>query len=64
MLTLTWASKPTETYAVTFSKDLIGWEGDLNDSIAADAGETTTRTFDLSAAGLGGAGRVYFRVEK
>ena len=64
MLTLTWTSKPTETYAVTFSKDLTGWEGDLNDSIAADAGETTTRTFDLSAAGLGDAGRVYFRVEK
>ena len=38
------------------------WDGDLDDGI--DAGETTTKTFDLGVAGLTDAGRVYFRVDR
>lgn len=64
-LTLSWDSREGETYAVRFSRDMTNWDGDLNDGIPAAAGETTTtETFDLSDAGLGAEGRVFFRVEK
>lgn len=63
-LTLTWNSRASQTYAVVFSNDLIDWSGDLNDSISADEGESTTRTFDLDSAGIAGRSRVFFRVEK
>lgn len=38
------------------------WESDLNDDVSADAGDSTTETFDL--LGLTGATRAFFRVEK
>jgi len=42
---------------------LINWELDLDDGIEADAGETTTRTFDI--AGLATEReKLYFRVER
>jgi hypothetical protein len=69
MLTLTWRSRPDEIYAVKFSGDMSGWGADLDDSIPADMGDTTTKTFDLNEGFLNGANladatRVYFRVEK
>lgn len=65
MLTLTWGSRPGRTYAVKFSRDLTSWVSDLDDGVpAAEDATTTTKTFDLSSAGLAGAGRVYFRVER
>jgi len=63
-LTLTWDSKPGETYAVKYSPDMTNWDADLDDGIEADAGETTSASFDLSVAGIGEAGRLFFRIEK
>ena len=65
MLTLTWNSKPGETYAVTSSIDLNGWNLEIDDNVpAAEDGETTTVTFDLLEAGLDGEPRLFFRVEE
>ncbi len=62
-VTLSWTSKPGELYAVTYSTDLLVWDGDLDDGVVADAGEVTTRTFDIE--GLAGqGGRLYMRVER
>ena len=63
-VTLTWNSRASQTYAVVFSFNLIDWSGDLDDSVAADVGATTTRTFDLSSAGIAERDHVFFRVEK
>lgn len=64
MVTLTWDSSEGEQFAIKFSKDMTSWTSDLDDGVNADAGETTTRTFALDDAGLVGATRVYFRVER
>jgi len=68
MLTLTWNSRPNETYGVYLSTDMIDWGFELDDSIPADAVETTTTvTFDLNDTWPGPDGipeSVYFRVEK
>ena len=64
MITLTWDSVEGELYAVKYSRDMTEWDGDLDDGVEGDAGETTTRTYNLAPAGLVGAGRVYFRVER
>lgn len=61
-LTLTWDSSEGANYAVLFSTDLINWDHDLNDSVSADAGESTTTTFSLY--GLDLPYTVVFRVEK
>ncbi len=62
MLSLTWNSREGDVYAVKYSTDLINWDSDIEDSVEADAGESTTRIFDIS--GLGLPDNVYFRVEK
>ena len=64
LLTLTWNSRPTQTYAVVFSTDLVDWSGDLNDSVSGDEGQSTTRTFNLTTTGIAGSEKVFFRVEK
>ncbi|MFT4547854.1 MAG: hypothetical protein ACI8XO_002340 [Verrucomicrobiales bacterium] len=64
MVTLTWDSKPDERYTVSYSRDLINWIGDLDDGVDADAGDSTTETFNLAFAGLGGDARIFFRVVK
>jgi hypothetical protein len=64
MVTLTWDSREGASYAVTYSHDLQNWDADLDDGIDADAGDATTKSFDLTLAGLAGAGQVYFRVEE
>lgn len=64
MITLTWDSKEGQTYAVYFSPDCVDWGGDLSDSVAADPGESTTETFDLTAAGLQDAENLFFRIER
>jgi hypothetical protein len=63
-VTLTWSSIPDTNYIVKFSPDLIDWTGDLDDGVIGDAGETTTRTFDLTTFTVGTASRLFFRVEK
>jgi hypothetical protein len=47
---------------VTFSEDGVAWDGDLDDGIEADKGDSTTRSFDVS--GLGADGRLLLRVER
>jgi hypothetical protein len=68
MLTLTWTSKPNETYGVYYSTDMTNWESYVDDSVPADAVETTTTVvFDLNGIFPGPDGipeRVYFRVQK
>ena len=64
MVSLTWDSNEGESYAVRVSTDLKNWDGELDDDVDADAGNQTTREFDLAEAGFGDAGRVYIRVER
>lgn len=63
MVTLTWDSTEGETFSVRYSTDLNDWSGDLNDSVDADPGDRTTRTFNVG--GLAGEGeRLFIRVER
>ncbi|MDB4500741.1 hypothetical protein N9224_01015 [Akkermansiaceae bacterium] len=64
IVSLTWNSKEATTYAVKYSVDMLDWGGELDDAVEADAGDQTTRTFDLSAAGLDSAAKLFFRVEE
>ena len=64
LLTLTWDSQPGEGYTVKYSRDMRDWSADLDDGIQADAGDSTTRTFDLAQAGLAEAACLFFRVER
>jgi len=64
MLTLTWDSTEGTPYAVRWSLDMSNWDADLDDGVLGDAGDSTTRTFDLTAAGLADPQRVFFRVER
>ena len=65
MLTLTWNSRPGDTYAVKFSEDMLDWDFELDDNVpAATEGESTTVTFDLLESGLENDPRLFFRVEK
>lgn len=63
-VSLTWNSNEGSTYALKYSVDMIDWGGELDDGVEADAGDQTTRTFDLSAAGLDAATELFFRVEE
>ena len=40
----------------------LDWDGDLDDGIEADKGDSTTRSFDVN--GLGADGRLLLRVER
>ena len=64
MVTLTWDSTEGTNYSVKWSRDMKSWEADLDDGIEGDPGDSTTRMFDLTLAGLEGEERVYFRVER
>ena len=64
-VTLTWDSSPGESYTIRYSRDLIDWGGDLDDSVSADPdGDDTTKSYNLAPYGLTGADRVFFRVDK
>lgn len=61
MVTLTWTSREGEIYSVNYSSDLVDWDGDLNDGVPADVGETTSRSFNVG--GLASEnGSLFFRV--
>ena len=62
MATLTWTSSPGEIFTIKYSNDISNWDKELEDSINADPGEQTTRTFDVD--GLEAEGKLFFRVEK
>lgn len=61
MATLTWTSSPGQIFAIKYSNDMNNWGNELEDSIDADPGEQTTRTFDVT--GLEAEGKLFFRVE-
>jgi hypothetical protein len=63
MVTLTWRSREGQNFIVRYSIDLTNWELDLDDGVEADAGETTTRTFDITDLAMEGE-ELYFRVER
>ena len=63
-VTLIWNSVEGESYIVAFSTDLSDWTADLDDNVVADAGDSTTRTFELAETQLSGASRAFFRVER
>ncbi|MED5584898.1 MAG: PA14 domain-containing protein, partial [Verrucomicrobiota bacterium] len=44
-ISLTWLSRENKTYSLFFSQDLLSFDADIDDSIPAGAGETTTFTF-------------------
>ena len=62
-VTLTWRSREGQNFVVRYSTDLTSWELDLDDGVEADAGETTTRTFDVGGLATEGE-KLYFRVER
>ena len=62
-VTLTWRSIPTARYVVRFSRDMKDWTADLDDGIEPDAGELTTRRFDISGLPTPD-GKMFFRVER
>ena len=64
LLTLTWNSREGQTYAVKYSEDMKDWSADLDDAVEADAGDQTTKTFDLAGTELTDVGKVFFRVER
>ena len=62
-VTLTWDSKEGDIFSAFYSPDLINFDGEIEDSIQADAGTSTTRTFNLSSFGLENEEKVFFRVQ-
>ena len=65
LVTLTWNSKPNETYTIKFSIDMTNWDTDIEDSVAADPGDSTTASFDLKLTpSIVDAEAVFFRVER
>ncbi|MFT5854517.1 MAG: hypothetical protein ACI8XO_001761, partial [Verrucomicrobiales bacterium] len=66
VITLTWDSEDDEEFLVGISTDVIHWPESIDDSVDADIGLETTRTYDLSDLGidLENLKRVFFRVEK
>ena len=61
-VSLTWNSRESDVFTLKYSTDLINWDSDIDDGIEADAGESTTRVFDILELDL--PQNVYFRVEK
>lgn len=62
-VTLTWESTPAQDYAVVFSEDLVDWSMSLAGVVTAVAGQTTSVTIDLAAAGIIDKEKVFFRIE-
>jgi hypothetical protein len=62
-VTLTWKSRPGQTYRVKYSRDMLDWVPDLADGIPPDPGDTTTRTIDLSEFELEQEEKLFIRVE-
>jgi len=64
MVTLTWNSREGVVYAIKYSEDMIDWSSDLDDFVAADVGDKTTRSFDLTNVAVADRQRLFFRVEE
>lgn len=63
-VTLTWNSRPGESYGVYLSRDLVDWSAELDDNVPASPGEATSATFDLSQSGIEDRDVLYFRIER
>ena len=61
-VTLTWDSNVGETFAVVYSTDMVDWGADLDDTVEADAGDSTSRTYNVANEAAGG--RLYIRIER
>ena len=59
--TLTWNSKPNETYALYVSEDLKSWDFDLDDSIISEGDTTTYGPFENP---MPEARQLFFRAEE
>jgi uncharacterized protein YndB with AHSA1/START domain len=64
VLTLTWNSIEGATYRVTWTGDMTSRDTDLETGIGGAAGDSTTRTFDLSGTALEDLNQAFFRVER
>ena len=62
-ISLSWASREGRNYLVSYSTDLVDWEANLDDSVSADPGDTTTRSFDVRNL-ANAAGQIFFRVQR
>ena len=58
-ISLTWLSRENKTYSLFFSQDLLSFDADIDDSIPAAAGETTTFTFQNP---IPGGRKIFFKV--
>ena len=63
-MTLTWNSNGSDQFNIFYSRDLINWDGELEDNLLADPGSSTSKTYDLSEFGIQNETKVFFRVEK
>ena len=59
--TLTWNSKPNQTYALYVSENLEEWDFDLDDSIISDGDTTTYGPFENP---MPGSRQLFFRAEE
>lgn len=62
-VTLTWDSAEVDTFSLFYSVDLINFENEIDDSIEAGPGTTTTHTFNLSDLGLDNVTKLFFKVQ-
>lgn len=60
---LTWPSREGQTFYVKYSTDMTNWDSDLDDGVMADAGTTTTRTYDIPVLPVE-TGKLFFRIEQ
>ena len=63
-VTLGWTSRDKRFYTVRYSRDQVDWQGDIDDSVEPDDGDTTTYSFDLNVFELGSEPRLFFRVDE
>ena len=64
-ISLTWNSLDTESFKIVYGLDLVDFSGELEENYGADAGLTTTYTFNRSELlGAETSGTVFFRVER
>ncbi|MDB4519845.1 hypothetical protein N9118_09860 [Akkermansiaceae bacterium] len=63
-VTLTWDSREGVIYIVKYSEDMTDWSTDIDDSVIGDAGNQTTRTFNLGGIGIVDQRKVFFRIER
>ena len=64
ILSITWNSSPSKSYAVLYSTDLENWVGDFEDGVDGEIGGSNSGDYELELYGLAGEPRVFVRVEE